>query len=97
MSRRGWVLFAAMSLIWGIPYLLIKVADGGVSVPGCWCSSGSRWVPCCCCRSRCAAVELGALRGRWRWLVAFAVVEIVGPFVAALQRGKALASSTAGC
>jgi hypothetical protein len=21
MSRRGWVLFAAMSVIWGIPYL----------------------------------------------------------------------------
>jgi drug/metabolite transporter (DMT)-like permease len=27
MSKRGWLLFAAMSLIWGIPYLLIKVAD----------------------------------------------------------------------
>ena len=26
MSRRGWVLFIAMSVIWGIPYLLIKVA-----------------------------------------------------------------------
>jgi drug/metabolite transporter (DMT)-like permease len=26
MSRRGWLLFAAMSFIWGIPYLLIKVA-----------------------------------------------------------------------
>ena len=33
MSRRGWMLFAAMSVIWGIPYLLIKVADEGVSVP----------------------------------------------------------------
>ena len=26
MSRRGWVLFLAMSVIWGVPYLLIKVA-----------------------------------------------------------------------
>ena len=26
MSRRGWVLFLTMSVIWGIPYLLIKVA-----------------------------------------------------------------------
>ncbi len=26
MSRRGWSLFVAMSLIWGLPYLLIKVA-----------------------------------------------------------------------
>lgn len=33
MSLRGWLLFAAMSLIWGIPYLLIKVAVEGVSVP----------------------------------------------------------------
>lgn len=30
---RGWVLFGAMSVIWGIPYLLIKVAVEGVSVP----------------------------------------------------------------
>ena len=33
MSFRGWVLFAAMSIIWGVPYLLIKVAVEGVSVP----------------------------------------------------------------
>src|SRR6476660_7669529 len=33
VSRRGWVLFALMSVIWGMPYLFIKVADGGVSVP----------------------------------------------------------------
>ena len=26
MTRRGWALFAAMSVIWGIPYLLIRVA-----------------------------------------------------------------------
>ena len=26
MTRRGWFLFGAMCLIWGIPYLLIKVA-----------------------------------------------------------------------
>ena len=26
MSRRGWLLFAAMCLIWGVPYLLIRVA-----------------------------------------------------------------------
>lgn len=26
MTRRGWVLFAAMCVMWGIPYLLIKVA-----------------------------------------------------------------------
>ncbi|HET9564115.1 MAG TPA: DMT family transporter [Mycobacterium sp.] len=33
MSSRGWLLFIAMSIIWGIPYLLIKIAIEGVSVP----------------------------------------------------------------
>lgn len=33
MSARGWALFAAMSVIWDIRYLLIKVAVEGVSVP----------------------------------------------------------------
>ena len=38
MTRRGWLLFSAMSVIWGIPYLLIRVAvrhlDPGVLVLG---------------------------------------------------------------
>ena len=33
VSRKGWVLFAVMCLVWGIPYLFIKVAVGQVSVP----------------------------------------------------------------
>ena len=33
MSSRGWLLFIAMSIIWGIPYLMIKVAVEEVSVP----------------------------------------------------------------
>ena len=31
VSRRGWALFIAMCLIWGIPYLLIKVAVSDIS------------------------------------------------------------------
>lgn len=31
MSRRGWLLFIAMGIIWGVPYLLIKVAVGSLS------------------------------------------------------------------
>src|SRR5579884_475700 len=33
MTRRGWLLFALMSVIWGIPYLFIKIALEGVSAP----------------------------------------------------------------
>ena len=80
MSRRGWALFVAMGVIWGIPYLLIKVADGGVSVPVLVFTR----------------VTLGALRGHWPWLVAFAAFEIVGPFALLSSAEKHLASSTTG-
>jgi hypothetical protein len=30
VSSRGWILFLAMSIIWGIPYLMIKIAVEGV-------------------------------------------------------------------
>ena len=33
VNSRGWLLFVAMSVIWGVPYLMIKVAVEGVSVP----------------------------------------------------------------
>jgi drug/metabolite transporter (DMT)-like permease len=33
VSSRGWILFLAMSIIWGVPYLMIKIAVEGVSVP----------------------------------------------------------------
>jgi len=32
VSRRGWALFIAMCLIWGIPYLLIKVAVSDIAL-----------------------------------------------------------------
>jgi drug/metabolite transporter (DMT)-like permease len=95
VSRRGWVLFAAMSIIWGIPYLLIKVADGGVSVPvlvfarvtvGCLVL-----LPITLHRR-----ELGALRGHWRWLIAFTVTEIIGPFALLSSAERRLSSSTSG-
>jgi drug/metabolite transporter (DMT)-like permease len=31
MTRRGWALFIAMAVIWGIPYLLIKIAVGQIT------------------------------------------------------------------
>ncbi len=95
MSRRGWLLFAAMGVIWGIPYLLIKVADGGVSVPVLVCTRvalGSLLLlP--------AAIRGGhfrALKGHVRWLAAFTAVEIVGPFALLSNAERHLPSSTSG-
>ena len=69
MSRRGWFLFAAMGVIWGIPYLLIKVAVGGVSVPVLVCTRvalGSLLLLPAAIRGG----RLRTLKGSVRWLAA---------------------------
>src|SRR5215204_300636 len=80
MSRRGALLFAAMCVIWGIPYLLIKVAVEDLSP--------SMLV---LARTSLAAVillpialfrrELRPLLPHWLPLLAFAAIEIALPWV----------------
>jgi drug/metabolite transporter (DMT)-like permease len=78
MTPRGWILFAAISVVWGVPYLFIKLAvDDGLS-PGfiAW----SR-VALAALILLPIAVRNGALRGLpLRWLAAFALFEITIPF-----------------
>jgi len=77
LSPRGWALFAAVSVLWGVPYLFIKLAVEDLS-PGFVAWS----------RVALAALVLlpvawrtGALRGLpLRWLTAFALFEITIPF-----------------
>jgi drug/metabolite transporter (DMT)-like permease len=95
VSRRGWALFAAMSVIWGIPYLLIKVADGGVEVPVLVLARvgiGAALLLPVAVRRR----QLGTLRPHWRWLAAFAVVEIITPWLLLSEAERRLPSSTTG-
>ena len=41
MSRRAWVLFAAVSVVWGVPYFFIKVAvDADPQVKAWWHVAG---------------------------------------------------------
>jgi drug/metabolite transporter (DMT)-like permease len=89
------LLFAAMGVIWGIPYLLIKVADGGVSVPVLVCTRvglGSLLLLPAAIRGG----HLRALNGHVRWLAAFTALEIVGPFALLSNAEKHLPSSTSG-
>ena len=95
MSKRGWLLFAAMSVIWGIPYLLIKVADGGVSVPvlvGTRVALGTLLLLPAAIRGG----HLRALKGHYLWLAAFTAVEIVGPWALLSNAERHLPSSTSG-
>ena len=95
MSRRGWLLFAAMGLIWGIPYLLIKVAVGGVAPPVLVLARvtiGAAILLPIAIRRR----ELAVLRPSWRWLVLFAVVEIITPWLLLSDAETKLSSSLSG-
>jgi drug/metabolite transporter (DMT)-like permease len=80
MSARAWALFAAMSLIWGMPYLFIKIAvDDGLS-PAFVSWSRVVLAAAVLCALAYKADLLRHLRGRYRWLAVYAVVEIAIPF-----------------
>ncbi|MGY1619304.1 DMT family transporter [Geodermatophilus sp. SYSU D00691] len=95
MSRRGWVLFVAMSVIWGVPYLLIKVAVEELS-------------PVMVVFGRCVvgaalllpwALAKGWVRPalrHWKPLLAFTVLEMTAPWLLLSYAEQTLTSSLTG-
>ena len=80
MSTRAWAGFAAVSVLFGIPYLFIKVAvDGGLSPAFIAWSRVVLGATVLLALAHRAGV-LHGLAGRWRWLAAYAVLEIAIPF-----------------
>ena len=95
MSRKAWVLFAVMCLVWGIPYLFIKVAVEEVSVPVvvfARTAIGAVLLLPLALRSG----QLGSLRRYWRPLLAFATLEMIVPWGLLSQAERKLPSSLAG-
>jgi drug/metabolite transporter (DMT)-like permease len=95
MSRRGWLLFSALSVIWGIPYLLIKVAMEEVSpeflVFARTAVGALILVP--------VAARRGWLRPAlraWRPVLAFAAIEIGGAWLLLNNAEERMTSSLAG-
>jgi drug/metabolite transporter (DMT)-like permease len=95
MSARAWSLFAAVSILWGIPYLLIKIAvDGGISpVTLSWGRMVLGGVVLLALAAHTGA--LGQLRGHWRALIAFAIVELAIPLPLIATGERHIASSLA--
>lgn len=89
-----------MGLIWGIPYLLIKVADGGVSVPVLvWARvavGALILVPVALAQGAWRPEGRALLRRHWRWLLGYAAVEIIGPWALLSAAERQLSSSTSG-
>ncbi len=79
MTARGWWLFAAMAVLWGVPYLFIKEAVDSFSpaaiVAGRTLIGAVLLLPIALYRR----ALLPALR-KWPWVLAFGALEMAGPF-----------------
>ena len=95
MTRTGLLLLLALGVIWGVPYVFIKIAVGELT-------------PEMLALLRCAvgvvillpvAIRRGAIRPalrHWKAVLAFAVAEIVLPWYFLNAAGQRLPSSTSG-
>jgi drug/metabolite transporter (DMT)-like permease len=95
MSARAWAAFAAVSTLWGIPYMFIKIAvDDGVPpvfLAFVRLALGGAVLLALAWR----AGKLDGLRGRWRWLVVYGLLEMAVPFPLIATGEQHVASSLA--
>jgi len=95
VTRRGLLLFAAMSVIWGIPYLFIRVAVAEVS-PAFFVFARTGIAAAVLLPIALVRLDLRPVLARWRWVVAFALVEIAIPWVMLGSAEQHLSSSLTG-
>ena len=95
VSRQGWILFGLMGVIWGVPYLFIKVAVEYLSPPVVVFGRTSiAAVPLLV-----FAVRTGAVRpalAHWRPLLAFAALEMAVPWLLLTSAEQHLPSGLTG-
>ena len=95
VSRRGLSLFVALSVIWGVPYLLIKVAVAHVSPPDLVFArtaiGAALLLPVAAWRR-----ELRPVVAKWKPLVVYSLVELVVPWVLLADAERRLSSSLSG-
>src|ERR1051326_2658543 len=80
MSRRAWALFIAMSALWGLPYLLIKIAVADLQ-PTLLVFVRLAMAAMVLLPVAIATRSLRGVRKRWRRLLLIPVVGIVAPFL----------------
>ena len=95
MTRRGWLLFGVMGVIWGVPYLLIKVAVADLSPASLvflrTATGGLVLLPLALARG-----SILPLRARWRWVLLYTVVELAVPWMLLADAERHVSSSFAG-
>jgi len=95
VSARAWTAFAAVSVLWGIPYLFIRVAvDGGLPpLFLVWIRLGAGAIVVAAMAWR--AGVLTSVGARLRWIVAYGVIEFAVPFPLIAAAERHVASSLA--
>lgn len=95
MTRRGIILFAALGIVWGVPYLFIKIAVEELSP--------EMLVLARCALGAALLIPLAAHRRailpvlrRWKPLLAFSIAEIAVPWYFLNAAEQRLPSSTTG-
>jgi len=94
VTPRGWFLLVSLGIIWGIPYLFIKIAVETFS-PGTLvflrvAIAGIILLPIVLARG-----QWRSLRGHWRWVIAFALVEMAFTWTALNWAEERITSSLA--
>ena len=95
MTQRGLVLFGLMSVIWGIPYLFIRIAVDEIS-PATLVLFRTGIASLLLLPLALSRVDLRPVLARWRWLLAFAGIEIALPWVLLGSAEQHLTSSLTG-
>ncbi|MFJ9317720.1 DMT family transporter [Pimelobacter simplex] len=95
MTKRGWSLFLAMCLIWGLPYLFIRIAVEDVS-PAALVFLRTALAALVLLPIALVRREVGPVLARWRPLTLFAVIEIMIPWVLLGHAEQRISSSLAG-
>src|SRR5206468_10761366 len=95
MSTRGWLLFAAMGVIWGIPYLLIKIAVAEIE-PATLVFARTAIGTLLLLPIALARSNVRALLPHWRLLVVYTAVEVIAPWFLLSHAETRLSNSLAG-
>ena len=95
MTRRGWLLFLALSVIWGIPYLLIKVAVRELT-PASLVFLRTALGALLLLPAVMKNGNLRALLPRWRPILLFTLVEVALPWWLLSDAERRISSSLSG-
>lgn len=94
MTPRGWFLLVSLGIIWGIPYLFIKIAVETFS-PGALVFLRVALAAIILLPIVLARGQWRSLRGHWRWVIAFALVEMAFTWTALNWAEERITSSLA--